>query len=299
VVAPISVALIGMLDCSVNQSGLGGAGGTSMAVGSGGGAGDGTGGGAVGAGAGSGSAGSANAGVGGTTGGGAGSGSGLAGALGTAGAAAGMGGDGADSGGGAEDGGDRSDAAPTTNGCSDGTREAFIDAARFPSVAGCSGGWSVPGLLTEQSMAPGCTRTAGNDSSNPSGTGCTIEDLCADGWHVCRGASELTLAGVTCQDAGIGPVTGGRGVFFATRQRGTAPTGCSPGATTGSNNLHGCGNFGRVEDPGCAPPLDRQIESTVCAANPPWVCNDPTSIMTEAMVVTKSGSEAGGVLCCH
>jgi hypothetical protein len=337
VVAPISVALIVVLDCSVNRSGLGGAGGTSMAVGSGGSSGNGAGGGAGGAGAGSGSAGSTanagagggagvtgdagagggagvtgdagaggmagggaiDAGAGGTTGGSGGSGSGLAGALGTAGAAAGTGGDGADSGGGAEDGGDRSDAAPASNGCSDGTREAFIDAVRFPSVAGCSGGWSVPGLLTDRSMAPECARTAGNDGSNPSGTGCTVEDLCAEGWHVCRDASELTLAGVTCQDADIGPVTAGRGAFFATRQRGTAPTGCSPGATTGSNNLHGCGNFGRAEDPGCAPPFDRQLESTVCATNPPWACSDPTSIMTEAMVVTKSGPEAGGVLCCR
>jgi hypothetical protein len=340
VVAPISVALIVVLDCSVNRSGLGGVGGTGVAVGSGGSSGGGTGGGpvgagggAVGAGPGSGSAGSANAGAGGNAGvagsaavagnagaggmaggggvvgdagaggttgdGGAGAGGGLAGTLGTAGGTAGMGGDGGESAGGGQDGGDRSDAAPATNGCSDGTREAFVDAVRFPSVAGCSGGWSVPGLLTEQSMAPACARTAGNDSSNPSGTGCTVEDLCADGWHVCRDASELTLAGVSCQDAGIGPATAGGGAFFATRQRGTAPTGCSAGATTGSNNLHGCGNFGRVEDPGCAPPFDRQIESTVCAANPPWACTDPTSIMNEAMVVTKSGSEAGGVLCCR
>jgi hypothetical protein len=155
-------------------------------------------------------------------------------------------------------------------------------------------------LLTQQSMAPACARAAGNDGSNPSGVGCTVEDLCADGWHVCRGASELTLAGVTCEDAVIAPVMSGRGaMFFATRQRGTAPAGCSPAATTGSNNVHGCGNFGRLEDPGCAPPLDRQLENTVCAANPPWSCTDPTSIMTEALVVTKSGSAAGGVLCCR
>jgi hypothetical protein len=154
--------------------------------------------------------------------------------------------------------------------------------------------------VTEQSLAPGCARAAGNDGSNATGTGCTVEDLCADGWHVCRGASELTQIGVTCQDSGITPGTAAGGaVFFATRQRGTAPTGCSVEATTGSNNLHGCGNFGRVEDPGCAPPLDRQLENTGCTANPPWSCNDPTSIMTEAMVATKPGSTRGGVLCCR
>jgi len=310
VVAPISVALVLALDCSVDRSGLGGAGGTNVAAGSGGslagGNGGGTGGTAGGPVAGdAGAAGVAGGGVAGsagpsgTAGGGAGSGGGLAGALGTAGAAAGIGGDGGDSGGGTEDGGEGSDAPPPANGCSDGTREAFIDAVRFPSVAGCAGGWSVPGVLTAQSMTPACARAAGNDGSNPSGTGCTVEDLCADGWHVCRDASELTRAGVTCQDAGIGPATGGRGAFFLTGQRGTAPTGCSPDAMTGSNNLHGCGNFGRAEDPGCAPPFDRQIENTVCAANPPWACSDASSMMTEAMVVTKSGPEAGGVLCCH
>ena len=310
--ATIAVVLVVALDCSVDRSGLGGAGGTTMVMvgsggnpagvgGSGGGAapggttgagGDGVGGGA----AAGGNTGSSGAAAGGTTGAGDGSGGGQ---VGTDDAAAGRGGDGGasvDPG----DGGDAPDMPPTAIGCADGTREAFADQARFPAIAGCAGGWSVPGLLTERSLAPGCARAAGNDGSNATGVDCTVEDLCADGWHVCRGASELTLMGVACRDAGIAPATAGGGaMFFATRQRGTAPTGCSPEATTGSNNLHGCGNFGRVEDPGCAPPLDRQIEHTVCAANAPWSCTDPTSIMTEAMVATKPGSGAGGVLCCR
>jgi hypothetical protein len=212
---------------------------------------------------------------------------------------AGTGGNGGESGD-PRDGGETSDKPPTAIGCADGTREAFADPARFPAIAGCAGGWSVPGLLTEGSLAPGCARAAGNDGRNATGIDCTVEDLCADGWHVCRGASELTQMGVTCQDSGIAPGTAGGGaMFFATRQRGTAPTGCSPEATMGSNNLHGCGNFGRIEDPGCAPPLDRQIENTACATNPPWSCTDPTSIMTEAMVATKSGPARGGVLCCR
>jgi len=277
-VGPISVALLVLVDCSVNRSGLGGMGGTTVVTVD-------AGGGAAGAG-----------GMGG-------------GAIGGSSGTGGRAGDGGNvSGGGApvdssqpDDGGGPSDVPPATTGCADGTREAFTDEARFPSIAGCAGGWSVPGLLTEASMAPGCARAAGNDGSNRMGTACTVEDLCADGWHVCRGASELTLMAVTCRDAGIAPASaGGSGaMFFATRQRGTAPTGCSPDATTGSNNLHGCGNFGRAEDPGCAPPLDRQIENTACATNPPWSCNDAASIMTEAMVATKSGAAAGGVLCCR
>jgi len=161
--------------------------------------------------------------------------------------------------------------------------------------------WSVPGLVTTASMAPACARGAGNDGRNPNGAGCTVEDLCAEGWHVCRGASELTTLSVTCAEAGIPAVTTGSNgaMFFATRQRGMAPMGCVPDATTGSNNLHGCGNFGRAEDPGCNPPLDRQIESTVCATTPPWACSESGTTMTEATVVTKSSSAAGGVLCCH
>ena len=291
--APVAVVLVAALDCSVDHSGLGGAGGTTVVVGSGGSSAS-TGGRGGGAAPGD-AAGSSGAAAAGDTGAGGGS---VGGQFGTDAAAAGRGGDG----GSAEpgDAGDASDMPPTAIGCADGTREAFADPARFPAIAGCAGGWSVPGLLTDQSLAPGCARAAGNDGSNPTGMDCTVEDLCADGWHVCRGASELTQMGVTCQDSGIAPGTAGGGaMFFATRQRGTAPTGCSVDATTGSNNLHGCGNFGRVEDPGCAPPLDRQIENTACAVNPPWSCTDPTSIMTEAMVATKPGPARGGVLCCR
>jgi len=316
-VATIAGALVVALGCSVDRSGLGAAGGTTIVVvgsggssagvgGRGGGAGPGgtTGAGGDAAAGTTGASGAAAAGTtgsggdaapGGTTGSG---GNGVGGEIGTDDAAAGRGGDGGDSGQ-PGDGGDASDMPPTAIGCADGTREAFADQARFPAIAGCAGGWSVPGLLTERSMAPGCARAAGNHGSNATGIDCTVEDLCADGWHVCRGASELTLMGVACRDSGIAPAPGGGAMFFATRQRGTAPTGCSPDATMGSNNLHGCGNFGRGEDPGCAPPLDRQIEHTVCAANPPWSCTDPTSIMTEAMVATKPGSTAGGVLCCR
>ncbi len=292
--APICLALVGGLDCSVDRSGLGGGGTTTTMVGSGGSS---AGSGGVGGVATAGDAGRGGTGEGGNTG------SGGGGGFGTGGEFPGTGGRGGASGGesgGPDDAGAALDAPSTAAGCADGTREAFADNLRFPSIAGCSGGWSVPGLVSERSMTPGCARAAGNDGSNPTGIECTVEDLCADGWHVCRGASELTLQGVSCGDAGIGPVTApGGAMFFTTRQRGTPPTGCSPGATTGSNNLHGCGNFGRVEDPGCAPPLDRQIEHTVCAANPPWSCSDPVSIMTEAMVATKSAPAAGGVLCCR
>ncbi len=201
-----------------------------------------------------------------------------------------------------DDGGGPSDAPPSdTNRCADGTREAFTDEAHFPSIAGLRRRLvSARACSPTASMALGCARAAGNDGSNRAGTNCTVEDLCADGWHVCRGASELTLhVESPVATRGIGPAAGGgSAMFFATRQRGTPPTGCSPDATTGSNNLHGCGNFGRAEDP-VARPARSSDRKHVCAANPPWSCTDPASIMTEAMVTTKSGFAAGGVLCCR
>jgi hypothetical protein len=198
-------------------------------------------------------------------------------------------------------GGGGNDVTPELLGCADGTREAFADPARFPAIAGCAGAWSVPGLVTAASRAPACGRAAGNDAGNTTGAGCTVEDLCADGWRVCAGARELAALGVTCADAGIPAASAGAGgpLFFATRQRGTPPTSCSPDEATTSNNLHGCGNFGRAEDAGCAPPLNRQIENTACAANPPWACSESAGIMSEATVVTKSGPSGGGVLCCR
>ena len=38
--------------------------------------------------------------------------------------------------------------AKAQSGCSDGTREGFLPAGSFPDIAGCSGGWSVPGILS-------------------------------------------------------------------------------------------------------------------------------------------------------
>jgi hypothetical protein len=136
-------------------------------------------------------------------------------------------------------GGGDSDGTPRASGCADGTREAFLDLVRFPAIAACAGGWSVPGLVTAASRAPACGRAAGNDGSNVTGAGCTVEDLCAEGWHVCLGARELAALGVTCADAGIPSASAGSPLFFATRQRGTPPTSCSPDEATTSNNLHG------------------------------------------------------------
>jgi hypothetical protein len=184
-------------------------------------------------------------------------------------------------------------------GCADGSREAFVDLRMFPSIAGCAGGWSVAGVVSNASNNPACGRAGGNDGARPNGSGCTVEDLCAAGWHVCGGANELDSLNVTCAQARLAPATGPMGapMFFATRQRGVTGTICNANDNIGTNDVHGCGNFGLVEDPNCAP-LDHQLSHVECDSQSPWSCGDANST-TEALLVTKSGPAAGGVLCCH
>ncbi|HEU5055555.1 MAG TPA: hypothetical protein VFU21_03495 [Kofleriaceae bacterium] len=169
-------------------------------------------------------------------------------------------------------------------GCADGEREGFADAAMFPRIAACAGGFAVPGLRT--TIAPACERAAGDDGALPDGAGCNAADLCSAGWHVCVGAAEVgaRTAG-SCAAAGDG--------FFVTRQSGPGGALCGDGA----NDLFGCGAVGQaVTDASCAP-LDR-FSFDLCSALPaPWSCGADGA--AEADAVVKPGADAGGVLCCR
>jgi hypothetical protein len=189
--------------------------------------------------------------------------------------------------------------AVSTVGCADGTREAFASIARFPRIAGCAGAWTIPGVVVPRPSTTRCAGVSGNSGTNTTGMGCAVDNLCADGWHVCDGAGELDILGIDCQQAGIPGANSNAGPqFFATRQRGRTGTVCMRDDATGTNNVHGCGNFGLAEDGGCAP-LDRQLSHTECDDNPPWSCDDPNSTIDEGLVVLKRASNGGGVLCCR
>ncbi|HVO27938.1 MAG TPA: hypothetical protein VMW56_30375, partial [Candidatus Margulisiibacteriota bacterium] len=44
-----------------------------------------------------------------------------------------------------------------TTGCADGQREGFVDESAYPDIAGCGGGWSIPGIHTvNPGAAPAC-----------------------------------------------------------------------------------------------------------------------------------------------
>lgn len=209
---------------------------------------------------------------------------------------------------------------PVHVGCADGEREGFLDTARYPDIAACSGSWSVPGV-TRDNMVPTCGNDSGDDSNNPGGSGCAAVDLCEPGWHICLGKDEVALRAGTCDDA-TPPNAPSKSLFFAVTQQSANGSACDQ---PGDNDVFGCGNLGTVLDGAkhCAP-LTRVLASTApggCGYNEaepplgPWECpGDSTSHLHEGALVTKdacvnascsydgnaiSTQDKGGVLCCR
>jgi len=139
-------------------------------------------------------------------------------------------------------------------------------------------------------MQPACGRVAGDDSTNPNGAGCSVEDLCAVGWHVCKSAADVATSSA---NKGCAPdaVNG----FWLTRQAQTDGGSCA--APPVDNNPTGCGSIGYVAPGSCAP-LNRWLRYSTCQATPPWSCGTSTQGLMEAALVTKNGPAQGGVICC-
>jgi hypothetical protein len=185
-------------------------------------------------------------------------------------------------------------------GCSDGGREGFRDVTNWPSIAGCAGAFDQPGVIGSPDLAPMCDWLAGDSNTNRDGIGCTAADLCAANWHVCRNGDDVAKHSPSggCE----GCVPAGETRFFLVAS-GASPMGiCSPDPGE-VNDLHGCGGFGRPEVQGCAP-LARRMGFADCLATKGvdtkgvWNCGGPEDSLREAMVVTKTGTTLGGVLCC-
>jgi hypothetical protein len=221
-----------------------------------------------------------------------------------------------------------------STGCSDGQREGFLEAATYPDIAGCGGAWTIPGaslfapaeapscpgLVPVDTRTPACDHGAGDDGTNPSGTGCNVADLCAPGWHVCLDAPDVTTAsgGAGCGDA---TQAGGPLLFFLTRQSSTGCGVCATGDSTEanctsltcasgclqteaiSNDVFGCGNYGSAPSGVCSPL--NSFSSNLCSslASQGWSCDDPSSVdnggVCELFTVLHADPATGGVLCCR
>jgi hypothetical protein len=221
-------------------------------------------------------------------------------------------------------------AADTQTGCADGHREGFVDVARFPHIAGCGGGWRIPGVMltnpgrapvcpavrTYDTVTPACGRQGGDDGPNPSGVGCNVADLCSAGWHVCTSAQDVA-------EHSPGGCAGAAGeqdppAFFLTRQSSNGCGHCATGKRTSadcnsaactlecaqtaatSNDVFGCGNIGANRELVGCEPLDRfshNLGSALAGTN--WSFADDASGYCEAYAVVHAGPAYGGALCCR
>ncbi|WP_225413593.1 choice-of-anchor A family protein [Stigmatella hybrida] len=224
-------------------------------------------------------------------------------------------------------------ASVNASGCADGQREGFVDSGAYPNIAGCSGAWTVPGvslfapeeapscpgLTPQDTRNPACGRAAGDDSTNPSGAGCNVADLCAPGWHVCLDANDVKNASVS----GCGGATrpGDPPLLFLTRQSSTGCGECATGTRADSacssrtcqagclqteqvsNDVFGCGNYGEIPSGACNP-LNR-FSANLCSAigGQGWSCNLPGAAddtgYCETFTIVHSKPSTGGVACCR
>jgi hypothetical protein len=174
-------------------------------------------------------------------------------------------------------------------GCSDGSREYFTSLLVYPAIAGCSGAWSVKGLVSNAAMQPQCNREGGNDGAQPNGNGCSVTDLCAAGWHVCDDKLEVAMLALGGCPGATAP-----GLWIVRAGGPTQTTDCSG---PGLNNLFGCGmGVGAVANANCTP-LSRVLTHNPCNSTPPWDCGGFIATL-ETEEVTKSSSDGGGVMCC-
>lgn len=173
--------------------------------------------------------------------------------------------------------------APSAVGCADGQREAFVDAATFPGIAGCLASWAG----TQSMRAPTTGKACGDDS----GECAAPTDVCAPGWHVCgangRIADLTQVSAEQCEQAGGGRFSAGvshcetqSGCQYDTRPDGDydcfASGWCSETVCCGND----CGQFGACRD-GVWPGKTHIAQGTDqgCGAT--------------------SARRAGGVLCCR
>ncbi len=171
---------------------------------------------------------------------------------------------------------------PGVVGCADGQREALVDAAIFPGVAGCIGEWT--GVM---SMRAAATGAACGDDLGPCGA---PADACAPGWHLCGvdgGLAEIdAIGGESCASAG-----GGR--FVAAASHCATQSGCE--YADPATGRYECFESGWCSEPICCGD-DCQFGS--CPGGV-WPEQTKIAIGTDQGCGAIGSSRARGVLCCR
>ncbi|MGE0545798.1 MAG: hypothetical protein AB7O24_22445 [Kofleriaceae bacterium] len=171
---------------------------------------------------------------------------------------------------------------PDVVGCADGQREAFVDVAQFPTIAGCIAEWTGNTTL----RMPPTQLPCGDDRG-----GCgSPADACAPGWRLCGStgaiADLLRVSPEQCEQAG-----GGR--FVAAISHCKTQSGCKyEPAQTGS---YQCFEKGWCSEPVCCGNDCGQFG--VCRDGV-WPGKTHIPVGTDQGCGSIGSSRARGVMCC-
>jgi hypothetical protein len=181
----------------------------------------------------------------------------------------------------------------------------------LPHVAMCAAAWLVPGISSDSadSLATPCGRQAGGDGTSTVDhqTGCSAEDNCAAGWHLCADETDLAARGLS--RALCDALDDQAGSFWASRQPASQPNRDPTLPTCGSGHARiiGCGPLYAARAPAGCSLLSRYIgELPAVSPSPAWDCADHSdgswqcgSDGNEARQVVKPRADHGGVICCR
>ncbi|MFO0694050.1 MAG: hypothetical protein U0230_10880 [Polyangiales bacterium] len=172
---------------------------------------------------------------------------------------------------------------PSVLGCADGQREAFVDDARFPSIAGCAGRWAGSVSLRTPASGAGCGDD-GADCGSPA-------DVCAPGWHLCGSDGSLAelraIAPTDCENAG-----GGR--FAAAVSHCRTQDGCEYDDSASAR--YSCFESGWCSEPVCCGTDCGELG--MCTGGV-WADRTHIPMGQDHGCGSMVSSRAGGLLCCR
>ncbi len=170
---------------------------------------------------------------------------------------------------------------PASVGCADGQREAFVDLAQYPKLAGCIGEWGEIADL----RAPATGRACGDDLGP-----CAVPaDACAPGWHVCGASGAIAEVAAIGQDK---CEQAGGGKFVAAISHCATQNGCS--YADPNSGSYACYPNGWCSEAVCC---GSDCGTGVCPSGV-WKDHTHIAVGTDQGCGALRSSRARGILCC-